>query len=120
MERPAYTFADVQRMRRLLVVDWELPSDAALDALQAGDWVKVTDVKPIIREQYARKVGPDKADRTTSEYFWVVITEIRADGDDREYEGKVSNFLVYTEHHGLACGDIVTFRRQNVQQINKA
>ena len=35
MDRPAYTFADVRRMRRLLVVDWELPSDAALDALQA-------------------------------------------------------------------------------------
>lgn len=130
MDRPAYTFADVRRMRRLILVDWEPPSDAALDALRIGDCVKigamfdpsrtVTDVKPIIREQYARKVGADMADRTTSEYFWVVITDIRSDGDDREYVGQVSNFLVYTEHHGLARNDTVTFRGQHVQQIHEA
>jgi len=130
MARPADTFADVQRMRRLLLVDWDLPSDAALDALQAGDYVKigamfdpsrkVADIKPIIREHYARKVGADIADRTTTEYFWVVITDIRADGKDREYVGTVSNFLAYTEHHGLAFDDTVTFRAQNVQQIQGA
>jgi hypothetical protein len=129
MDRPAYTFADVRRMRRLLLVDWDLPSEAALDALRIGDYVKigamfdpsrkVTDVIPIIRAQYAEKVGTDMADQTTSEYFWVVITDIRSEGDDREYVGRVSNFLAYTEHHGLARDDTVTFRGQHVQQIHE-
>jgi len=37
MDRSAYAFADVQRMRRLLLTDWELPSEATLDALRIGD-----------------------------------------------------------------------------------
>lgn len=47
------------------------------------------------------------------ERFWVLVGDVKGD----VVSGKVDNDLVYTDRHGLACGDRVRFKLENVYQI---
>ncbi|WP_435008061.1 hypothetical protein P12x_005330 [Tundrisphaera lichenicola] len=85
-------FVDAQEMNRKHPTTFEVPSDAELAAIKAGDSVKVC---------------------TCDERFWVTVTEV----SEHRIAGTVDNDLIFTDEHGLDYGDVVRFTRENVYSI---
>lgn len=51
----------------------------------------------------------------SGERFWVLI----ATNEDGVYTGKVDNDLAHTAHHGLQCGDLVTFDYRHIYDFER-
>jgi hypothetical protein len=85
-------FTDAQEMHRQHPDTFEVPPEAELDALSAGDHVKVC---------------------AGDERFWVLLTTV----EGRALKGTVANDLLFTNQHGLRRGDPVAFEKRHVYQI---
>lgn len=85
-------FTDAQVMHRNYPDTFEVPSEAELDALSAGDHVKVC---------------------AGGERFWVQLASV----EGQVLRGHVANELVATESHGLRHGAPVVFEKRHVYQI---
>lgn len=123
----AYTLMDAQQLHIEYPDTFGVPPDALLDALKPGSIVKIcaefdpermlTNVTPIARAQWARKVGAESADNTDGERFWTIITAVDGDGPEPTFTATIDNDLIYSAHHGLGCGDTVTFARRHILQV---
>lgn len=49
------------------------------------------------------------------ERFWVIVTSI--DTDEQIIKGEINNDLLFTEQHGLKCGDEVELKYSNVYSL---
>lgn len=125
----AYTLTDAHRRHAENPETFELPPESLLDALKPGSIVKIcaefdpdqvqSNVAPLARAQWARKVGADRAGRMDGERFWTVITAIDAAGAEPVYTGTIDNELIYSANHGLRYGDTVRFARRHVLQVHE-
>jgi hypothetical protein len=117
-----YTMIDGLAQHHRHPTTFAVPPPQALAALKAGDFVKIgvnfdphkkQGDDPPARALVGAQMGADAAARVDGERFWVELTEVTAE----TLSGVVNNDLVYTAHHGLACGDAVTLRRSQVLSI---
>ena len=128
MTLTAYTLTDAQQRHLENPDTFEVPPDALLDALKPGSIVKIcaefdpgrtlTNVTPIVRAQWARKVGAESAASMDGERFWTIITAVDGDGPAPTFTGTIDNDLIYSAHHGLSCGNTVTFARHHILQVH--
>lgn len=86
-------FVNAQDMHRAHPRTFEVPDPSDLDGIKPGTSAKIC---------------------AGRERFWVEVTAVRVDG---EITGVIDNDLICTDEHGLKCGDLVTFRRENVYQV---
>jgi hypothetical protein len=77
---------------------FKVPSKAAIDAIEVGDYMKVC------------------TEGGRGERFWVEVTELLGDGF---YFGCINNALVLTHLHGWKEADEVVFHREHVYNVLK-
>lgn len=82
-------FVNAQAMHKLNPKTFEVPSAAALQALRAGNWVKVC---------------------VNSERFWCVVIDISGN----VITGRIDNDLL---QDGLQCGDVLQFLTDCIYDI---
>jgi len=129
MPETAYTLTDARQRHAEHPDTFEVPPDSLLDALKPGSLVKVcaefdpdrelSNVTPLTRAQWARKVGAERAANMDGERFWTVITAIDQGGTEPVYTGTIDNDLIYSANHGLRYGDTVTFTRRHILQVHQ-
>jgi hypothetical protein len=129
MAEIAYILTDARQRHAEYPGTFELPPDSLLDALTPGSIVKIcaefdpervlSNVTPLARAQWTRKVGADRAGRMDGERFWTVITAVDRGGREPVYTGTIDNDLIYSANHGLRCGDTVRFARRHILQVHQ-
>jgi hypothetical protein len=85
-------FTDAQKMHRLHPSTFQVPSPKELEALKAGDYVKVC---------------------AGRERFWVQITS----RSGIHLYGNINNDLIFSSEHGLFDKDYVGFEERHVYAI---
>jgi hypothetical protein len=85
-------FTDGEALHQADPIGVQIPTDAAKQKLRPDDLVKVG-------------VHPER--------FWVHLTEIK----DGVFTGTIDNDLVFTHEHGLDYGDILSFERRHIIDI---
>ena len=85
-------FTDAQEMAKNNPETFEAPSTDELEAVTAGQSVKVC---------------------ASPERFWVTVTKV----DGESVSGVVDNNLVCTGDHGLSLGDAVTFKKRHIYEV---
>lgn len=82
-------WVDAQAMARSYPDSFEAPSQAQLDAVAPGSWVKIA---------------------TSGERFWIKVVTV----EGVRITGVIDNDLVRTAQHGLQCGDRVTCEKRHL------
>lgn len=91
-----FPFVDAQVMRLLHPETFSAPTIPELEELKIGDFVKVC------------------PDCDMSERFWVTVIKIEGE----KVIGKVANYLVCTDMHGLFRDDVIKFEKKNIYAID--
>lgn len=96
--KPTVRLIDAQERHHITPGTFEVPGPDRLDAIGAGDFVKIG------------LEFPENEDGMNGERFWVEV--LQRNGDD--FVGRVDNELYFTSHHGVKLNDCVPFSRQHI------
>ena len=103
-----YRLLDAWERHRAYPDTFHLPDPRALARLRPGSFAKIgAEFDP----------APEAVEDAGAERFWTLVTEVaEADGAPL-YRGRIDNDLLYTERHGLAYGDVVTFAPRHILDV---
>jgi hypothetical protein len=82
-------FVDAQKMQEQHPFTFEAPTQEELEKILPGDIVKVC-------------VEPER--------FWCIVKYV----ETATIIAEVNNDLVYSDIHGLVCGDLITFEKRHI------
>lgn len=85
-------FTDAQEKYRKHPETFDAPTEKELDKVEVGGIVKVC---------------------LDHERFWTIVKEV----EGNRIKAEVNNDLLFTDKHGLRCGDIISFEKRHIYSI---
>jgi hypothetical protein len=112
-----YRLLDAWERHRAYPDTFHLPDPREVARLRPGSFAKIgAEFDPAPEPGTA--AGTEIADGVNTERFWTLVTEVAEVEGAPLYRGRIDNDLVYTERHGLTYGDVVTFGRRHILDLD--